>query len=175
MDVRGQGGKTLQEHWNTAGGVEAYNCSVLSGFPNMFMLLGPNAATGHTSAIIAAENSINYALRVIRPVLDGRASIASLKWEAEREYSDRLQAALKDTVWNSGCQSWYIRSEDDGSTKTWNAMSYPWSQAHFWYRSLFPVWSDWEFRVRRGYPSTFPFMNEHLTVHVLTQMGSGTS
>ncbi len=40
VDVRGQGGKTLQEHWKTAGGVEAYNCSVLSGFPNFFILLG---------------------------------------------------------------------------------------------------------------------------------------
>jgi cation diffusion facilitator CzcD-associated flavoprotein CzcO len=147
IDVRGQGGKTLQEHWSAFGGAEAYNCSVLSGFPNMFILLGPNAATGHTSAVMAAENSVNYALRVIKPVLDGRASIASLKWEAEEDYSDRMQEALRNTVWNSGCQSWYVRNKDGGEGKMWNAMSYPWSQAHFWYRSLFPVWSDWEYRV----------------------------
>ena len=147
LDVRGEGGKTLDEHWSKFGGVEAYNCSVLSGFPNMFILVGPNAVTGHTSVIMAAENSVNYALRVIKPVLDGRVSIASVKWEAEKEYSDRMQGALKNTVWNSGCQSWYIRNKEGAADKTWNAMSYPWSQAHFWYRSLFPVWSDWEFRV----------------------------
>lgn len=147
LDVRGFGGKTLEEHWKSFGGAEAYNCSVLSGFPNMFILLGPNAATGHTSAIMASENSVNYALRVIKPVLEGRASIASLKWDAEKQYSDRLQAALRNTVWNSGCQSWYVKKASDGSEKAWNAMSYPWSQAHFWYRSLFPVRADWEYRV----------------------------
>lgn len=149
IDVRGFGGKTLEEHWKSFGGVEAYNCSVLNGFPNMFILLGPNAATGHTSAIMASENSINYALRVIKPVLEGRASIASVKREAERQYSNRVQAALRNTVWNSGCQSWYVKKASDGSETetTWNAMSYPWSQAHFWYRSMFPVWADWEFRV----------------------------
>jgi hypothetical protein len=97
---------------------------------------------------MAAENSVNYALRVIRPVLEGRASIASLKLDAEKAYSERLQGALRDTVWNSGCQSWYVQGTEGGTDKAWNAMSYPWSQAHFWYRSLFPVWSDWEFRVR---------------------------
>lgn len=147
LDVRGYGGKTIQEHWQSFGGPEAYNCSVLSGFPNFFMLLGPNAATGHTSAIMASENCINYALRVIKPVLDGKAEIASLKWEAEKEYSDRMQEALTNTVWNTGCQSWYVREANDESGQKWNAMSYPWSQTHFWYRSLFPVWSDWEYRV----------------------------
>lgn len=147
LNVKGQSGITLQDHWGKYGGAEAYNCSVLSNFPNMFILLGPNAATGHTSAIMAAENSINYALRVIKPVLDGRASIASLKDEAERDYSDRMQTALGNTVWNSGCQSWYVTAADGNSDKTWNAMSYPWSQAHYWYRSLFPVWSDWMYRV----------------------------
>ncbi|KXJ84922.1 hypothetical protein Micbo1qcDRAFT_237638 [Microdochium bolleyi] len=149
IDVRGVGGETLQQHWRQAyGGPEAYNCSVLSGFPNMFILLGPNAATGHTSAVMAAENSVNYALRIIRPVLEGRASIAALRADAERRYSDRMQAALRSKVWNSGCQSWYVTTADgdgDGG-QTWNAMSYPWSQAHFWYRSVFPVWSDWEYQ-----------------------------
>jgi len=152
IDVRGFGGKTLEEHWESFGGVEAYNCSVLSSFPNMFILLGPNAATGHTSAILASENSVNYALRVIKPVLEGRSSIASLKWDAEKQYSDRIQAALRNTVWNSGCQSWYVKKANDGSETTWNAMSYPWSQAHFWYRSKFPVWADWEYRVSGPLP-----------------------
>ena len=164
MDVRGYGGKTIQEHWASFGGAEAYNCSVLSGFPNMFILLGPNAATGHTSAVMASENSINYALRVLRPVLEGRASVADLKWEAEKVYSDKLQAALRDTVWNSGCQSWYVKDAGDDSGETWNAMSYPWSQAHFWYRSLFPVWSDWEYRV-----SCFSTMDTSVFEHLLIQ------
>ncbi|KAF2995306.1 hypothetical protein E8E14_004170 [Neopestalotiopsis sp. 37M] len=142
MDIKGRGGKTVGEHWHDMGGPTSYNSSVLSGFPNFFILLGPNAATGHTSALMAAENSINFALRVIKPVLDGEASVVDLKPQAEADYTERLQKDLRKTVWNSGCQSWYIRS--DGG-KAWNAMSYPWTQSYFWFRSRFPTWSDWRY------------------------------
>lgn len=111
-------------------------------------LKGPNAATGHTSSIMALENSINYALRVFKPALEGRASTAVIKREAEEAYTDTIQDALQHRVWNSGCSSWYFQKSVDG-TKTWNAMSYPYSQGYFWYRCLFPVWSDWEYSVSR--------------------------
>ncbi|KAK9425036.1 putative L-ornithine N(5)-oxygenase [Seiridium unicorne] len=143
MQIVGRGGETVGKHWHDAGGPTAYNSSVISGFPNFFVLLGPNAATGHTSALMAAENSINYALRVIKPVLDGKASVVDLKKEAEDEYTERVQKDLENTVWNSGCQSWYVK--DEGPGKRWNAMSYPWTQSYFWYRSRFPVWRDWRF------------------------------
>lgn len=54
MTVHGTNG-TIQDHWNRYDGPEAYNCSAMSGFPNFFILLGPNSATGHTSALMAAE------------------------------------------------------------------------------------------------------------------------
>ncbi|KAL1887666.1 hypothetical protein Sste5346_010061 [Sporothrix stenoceras] len=151
IDVVGANGTTLAQHWQEFGGAEAYNCSAMSGFPNFFILLGPNAATGHTSAIMAAENSINFALRVIKPVLDGQCAQVDLKASAEEAYDDNLQTALSKTVWNSGCQSWYVQGSDDqksrGTKKTRNAMSYPYSQAHYWYRSLFPTWADWQYSV----------------------------
>lgn len=55
MDVVGRNGENVSQHWSKYGGPAAYNCSVLNGFPNFFMILGPNAATGHTSAMMAAE------------------------------------------------------------------------------------------------------------------------
>ncbi|KAL5042248.1 hypothetical protein BDW71DRAFT_211375 [Aspergillus fruticulosus] len=55
MDVVGRNGENVSQHWFKYGGPAAYNCSVSSGFPNFFMLLGPNAATGHTSAMMDAE------------------------------------------------------------------------------------------------------------------------
>jgi hypothetical protein len=73
---------------------------------------------------LAAENSINYALRVIKPALDGKVSVVDLKKKAEEDYTNRIQADLENTVWNSGCQSWYIKDSGDG--RKWNAMSYPW-------------------------------------------------
>ncbi|KAI0973653.1 hypothetical protein F4678DRAFT_486828 [Xylaria arbuscula] len=143
VEMIGRGGKTASQHWKKMGGATAYNSSVLSGFPNFFMLLGPNSATGHTSGLMAIENSINYALRVIKPILDGEATIIDLKPQAELEYTNRVQGALDKTVWNSGCSSWYV--QDDGKGKKWNAMSYPWSQGYYWYRSLFPKWRDWRY------------------------------
>ncbi|RMZ80663.1 hypothetical protein DV738_g2678, partial [Chaetothyriales sp. CBS 135597] len=138
MKVTGENGKTVTDHWQQFGGAEAYNCSVLSGFPNFFIILGPNAATGHTSAIMASENSVNYALRILKPVIVGERNTVRLDAQAERTYVARMQQSLAKRVWNSGCQSWYIQ----GDSK-WNAMSYPWSQAHYWWRSVFPTWQDW--------------------------------
>ncbi|KAF1982399.1 FAD/NAD(P)-binding domain-containing protein [Aulographum hederae CBS 113979] len=137
VEVVGQKNRTLKEHWADYPGPEAYNCTTMSGFPNFFLLLGPNAATGHTSALMASENTINYALRVSKSVLTGKARSVELKEEAEKKYVYALQAALKGRVWSAGCKTWYVNDNE------WNAMAYPWSQAHFWYRSLFPVWSDW--------------------------------
>lgn len=55
--VHGRDG-TIQEHWQRFDGPGAYNCTALSGFPNFFMILGPNTATGHTSALLASEKYI---------------------------------------------------------------------------------------------------------------------
>ncbi|QGI88566.1 hypothetical protein CEK26_003569 [Fusarium fujikuroi] len=135
--------KTLTQHWESFGGAEAYNCSAMSGFPNFFMLLGPNATTGHTSAIMAIENSVNFALRILKPVLGSPNGVVELDRDAEERYVNRIQDDLSKTVWNSGCQSWYIQPHSENS-RVWNAMVYPYSQGYLWYRSLFPVWRDWK-------------------------------
>ncbi|KAF5248255.1 hypothetical protein FANTH_6048 [Fusarium anthophilum] len=136
--------ETLTQHWESFGGAEAYNCSAMSGFPNFFMLLGPNATTGHTSAIMAIENSVNFALRILKPVLGSPNGVIELDRDAEVRYVNRIQDDLSKTVWNSGCQSWYIQPHSENS-RVWNAMVYPYSQGYLWYRSLFPIWRDWKF------------------------------
>lgn len=157
MEVVGKGGETLAEHWTQFGGPEAYNCSVLNNFPNFFMILGPNAATGHTSAIMASENTVNYALRVLEPVISGKAEYVEITKKAESEYAYGLQAALKETVWSSGCDSWYVKKNREEGVE-WNAMSYPYSQGHFWYRSLFPRNKDWFVKVGLPLASNFRVM-----------------
>ncbi|OBT65742.1 hypothetical protein VE03_03346 [Pseudogymnoascus sp. 23342-1-I1] len=137
LQVHGRNGISLTQHWADFGGPSAYNCSAMSGFPNFFLLLGPNAATGHTSALMASENMINYALRILSPVLGGKAASVEVNYEAEKKHVYYMQDELKKRVWSAGCKSWYIKENQ------WNSMSYPWSQAYFWYRSLFPTWSDW--------------------------------
>lgn len=152
-EVVGRGGETIDQHWASFGRPEAYNCCAISGFPNYFMLLGPNTVTGHTSCVLASENSINYALRVIKPVLDGEARIANVSRAAEEENVAELQEALKKTVWGGSCGSWYVQ-EEEGQVKS-NPMAYPWSQGYYWYSSLFPRWEHWEYTVRQ--PTLFPY------------------
>lgn len=168
IDMVGRGGVTLAQHWQAYDGPEAYNCVALSDFPNFFMILGsrrrrlpprpgrcmrvltcwgpgPNTATGHTSTVMAMENAINYALRIIKPVLDGDADTAEVKPEAEAAYSRQMQSDLRKTVWWGGCSSWYKTAGRSG--RMWNSMTYPHSQAHYWYRCLFPVYDDWKYTV----------------------------
>lgn len=146
VEIVGLGGETMPQHWaKTGGGPGAYNCTVMNGFPNFFALQGPNSLSGHTSVVMASENSCNYALRVIKPLLEGRGTVAEVSHDAEKEYVGRIQDALSKTVLATGCGSWYVKKLDNG--RQWNATIYPWSSAHYWYRSLFPVWKDWQFRV----------------------------
>jgi hypothetical protein len=111
-------------------------------------ITGPNAATSHTSAIMASENTINLALRQIKPVLDGRATSIEVTQSAEEEQVYQLQKDLSTRVWASGCNGWYV-STNDGGQPAWNATLWPYSQANLWYRSLFPVKSHWKYTVRQ--------------------------
>ncbi|KAG6013092.1 hypothetical protein E4U54_007111, partial [Claviceps lovelessii] len=141
IDVVGRSGQTLEQHWSGWRGPEAYHCCALNDFPNFFMILGPNTTTGHTSTIMAAENAINYALRIIKPVLDGEARYAEVRRDAEERYSRDMQAALRRTIWSLSCRSWYTKEDAEGNT--WNAMTNPHFQPRYWYESVFPIYRDW--------------------------------
>lgn len=148
MEVIGREGQTIDEHWDSFGGPEAYNCTILNGFPNFFMLLGPNTVNGHSSSIIASENSINYSLRLIQPLLNAAPrGTVEVHRDAEEEYVQKIQASLKQTVWNLGCGNWYVRKPGKGDKGEWNASTYPWNQAYFWYSCLFPTWKHLTYEV----------------------------
>ena len=138
LRVTGRGGKDLVQTMEERGGPQAYQGTAMDGFPNYFILYGPNTTTGHSSVVMAVENMIGYALNFIKPLLNGDAEIVEVKREAEEAYTQDLQRALKDTVWmKGGCQSWYFTK--DG----WNSTVLPYSQIWFWYRCMFPRWRDW--------------------------------
>ncbi|KAF3935817.1 hypothetical protein ABW19_dt0205651 [Dactylella cylindrospora] len=141
LEIIGRNEEKLSDHWEKMGGPNAYNTTANSGFPNFFMLVGPNSLTGHTSVIMTSENMTNYALKMIAPILKGEVSDVEVKREAEAEYSQWIQASLQKTIWkNKEHAVWYIRK--DG----WNSSLYPRSQLHFFYRATFPVYKDWIIR-----------------------------
>lgn len=141
IEVYGKGGKDLQETWKQAGGAEAYKGTIVSDFPNLFLLYGPNAATGQHSVIFHSECQINYSCRLLRPVLRQTASSINVKADAQRRDLAWIHGKLPELVFNSGCQSWWM----DPETKK-NTFIYPDPMFKYWFRTIFPTWSDFDLR-----------------------------
>lgn len=141
LEIVGKGGKTLHGVFAERGGPQMYQGTAMDGFPNFFVLFGPNTATGHSSVVLASENMVEYTLKFVKPILKGEVETFEVKKDAEVSYTDDLQNALKSTVWQiGGCDSWY--KGDDG----WNSTAYPYSQPWFTLLCMFPKWADWNIK-----------------------------
>ena len=99
--IRGADGRTLAEHW--AGSPEAYLGTVVAGFPNAFIVLGPSLGTGHTSAFTIAEAQVaTDRRRDQRPTRDRGWAALDVRPEVQTAYVDEVQAALVGTAYNRG-------------------------------------------------------------------------
>jgi cation diffusion facilitator CzcD-associated flavoprotein CzcO len=90
-----------------AGEPEAYRGVAIAGFPNLFLLLGPNTGQGHTSAMLFIEAQVNHALQCIQEVLGQGKTSVEVKAGAMARYNEQLQKKLATSVWAAGCRSWY--------------------------------------------------------------------
>ncbi|KAH8682847.1 4-hydroxyacetophenone monooxygenase [Tricladium varicosporioides] len=140
MTVTGREKRTLSEHWSSFGGMEAYRSTAMTHFPNFFLLSGPNSVSGHSSSVFSIEHTINLILKVIKPVLKATASEVEVREEAEREWVERVQGALRERVYADNCDTYYVDQKTG-----WNFTNYPWSWYHFWWHSNFPNMRDWIF------------------------------
>jgi cation diffusion facilitator CzcD-associated flavoprotein CzcO len=115
--VRGRNGETLAARWSRRR--EAYLGTTVSGYPNYFILLGPNTGTGHTSALLYVEAQIEYIVDCLQRLeRDGIASL-DVRPEAQAKYNDDLRGRLRNTVWTAGgCGSWYLDA-DGGTSIIW--------------------------------------------------------
>jgi cation diffusion facilitator CzcD-associated flavoprotein CzcO len=109
MRVTGAGGRTLESAWS--GGAEAHLGIAVSGFPNMFVLYGPNTNLGVGSIIVMIEAEVRYAMDALRTARAAGAAL-DVRPEVQSAFSERVQARLGDSVW-SACRNWY-RSEGTG-------------------------------------------------------------
>ncbi len=122
IQVTGRDGISLDEVWTER--PTAYLSISVPGFPNLFMLNGPNGPVGNFSLIDVAELQLAYVLQLIEPVLRGEAAAVCARRDAtERLEAARVEAAQK-TVWVTGCKSWYL--DDRGIPAAW-----PWSFDRF--------------------------------------------
>jgi len=104
--VIGKDGKSVQDVW--AEFPRAYLGTTLPGFPNFFVVTGPNTGIGHTSAIFVIEAQMEYIRRAIQAVQSKGATTIEVKPQAEAAYTSMIHREMKQTVWQSGgCNSWY--------------------------------------------------------------------
>ncbi len=116
--ITGRGGRDLAEVW--AEGPEAWRGVLAHGFPNLFMLMGPNTALGHNSVILMIEAQIGFIVKALRHMHDSGKSTLEISSQAQRDYNRWLQRRLSKTVWNTGgCSSWYLHPVSGRNTTLW--------------------------------------------------------
>jgi cation diffusion facilitator CzcD-associated flavoprotein CzcO len=107
LHVTGRGGVKLAEAWQH--GVEAYRGVTVPGFPNFFLLLGPNTGLGHTSVVFMIETQVQHVMSCLRILAREKASTIEARPGPTRKYNDALQRRLSEKVWTTGgCRSWYL-------------------------------------------------------------------
>jgi len=109
--VIGRGGRSLDDAWS--GGAVAYKGMSVSGFPNWFILMGPNTGPGHTSVLLYTEAQIEHVLGAIRRMRGEGLRSVEVRQEAQERWNARIQGRMEHMVWSSGCKSWYL--SEDGS------------------------------------------------------------
>jgi cation diffusion facilitator CzcD-associated flavoprotein CzcO len=121
--VTGRDGRTLRQVWDD-GGMSGYNGTTFSGFPNFFMLAGPNTGIGHTSLLYMIEAQLAHVVDALRHMTEKGVAAIDVRRDVEAAYNEMLQRKLVTTVWNTGgCQSWYL--DDKGRNPTiWPDFTY---------------------------------------------------
>jgi len=136
LNVTGRDGRKLR-----AGNLEAYRGITAAGFPNLFLLLGPNTALGHTSVVFMIETQIQHVLSCLRLIARDKADAIEVVESAQRRYNDALQRRLRRAVWSEGgCRSWYL--DADGVNRT------------LWPGFTFEYWA----RTRRARPGDYAML-----------------
>ena len=121
MAVTGLGGRELQAEWRD--GAEAYLGITVSGFPNFFMLYGPNTNLGGNSIIYMLEGQIGYVLGALQTLDQDGLDWLDVRPDVQRSFNQWVLAASRTSVWQSGCQSWYTTATGR-NTNNWPDQTY---------------------------------------------------
>ena len=131
IDVTGENSRSLRSHWDD--GATTYMGVMTAGFPNLFILYGPNTNTGHTSIIYKLENQVGYILQL----MDKTTQKIGVSAKAEEEFDAEMQRRLKDLAWSKVDASWY--KVGDRVPNNW-----PGSALEYKRRNKTPIWDHYE-------------------------------
>jgi cation diffusion facilitator CzcD-associated flavoprotein CzcO len=124
MSVRGLGGRELNDTWRE--GAEAYLGIAVSGFPNLFLLYGPNTNLGHNSIIYMLESQFNYVVGCVRALT--RAKYIDVRPDVQNAFNREIQSRFRGTVWVRGCTSWY-KTADGKIVNNWPGYTFAYRRA----------------------------------------------
>ena len=99
-------GQSLAEVWKD--GIAAHRTLAVPGFPNFFLLLGPNSALGHNSALLMIEAQVNYIIKLMSQARSKGANLVDAKPDAAMEFDETVQQDLQGRVWAANCGAWYV-------------------------------------------------------------------
>lgn len=137
--IKGRNGTDVSKVWKEEG-PSAYETILIRDCPNLFMIGGPNSATGHSSVVLAIENGCKYFSKVAPKVLSGACKSICVKSLSYYNWFHTTQKELARSVFGTkfgGCASWY----SEGGI---NSTTYPYSQLSYWWRMRHPKWNDLE-------------------------------
>jgi cation diffusion facilitator CzcD-associated flavoprotein CzcO len=121
--VYGKNGKKLVDQWDR--GMQAYDSTAVPGFPNMFMVLGPNTGLGHHTMVFMIEAQVDYILGALEHAKANNFEVIETTPEAEAKYLDGIEARAAGTVWvDGGCKFWYTDPRSDRLTVLWPDFAY---------------------------------------------------
>jgi cation diffusion facilitator CzcD-associated flavoprotein CzcO len=139
----GSRGLTIQQAWRD--GMEAYLGVAVHGFPNYFLIMGPNSGGGNQSIVFVIEAQVRYILQCLGLMERTGSSRIEVRHSTQRLFNERIHAKLAGSVWNSGgCNSWYL----DESGK--NRAAWPGSSVSYWRRMRNPVPSAFDLSSATG-------------------------
>ena len=117
----GRDGVDLADVWGSS--LEAYKGTSISGFPNLFVLLGPNTGLGHSSMIYMIESQVAYVTDALNQARARGWEAMDVQPEAQRVWNEDVQRRSGGTVWQSGCKSWYL-DKSGRNTALWPGFTF---------------------------------------------------
>jgi cation diffusion facilitator CzcD-associated flavoprotein CzcO len=114
--VVGHAGVEIHHAWGKR--MSAYLGVTVSGFPNFFILLGPNTGLGHNSVVLMIEAQVRYAMKCLKLMKSRNRRVIEVRPETQQRFVEEIYRRMGRTVWQSGgCHSWY-RDQNTGEITT---------------------------------------------------------
>lgn len=127
LRIFGRDGEEITDHWRN--GARTHLGMTVSGFPNLYLLAGPSTGLGHNSIVFMIEAQLRYVRGALAELRRSGAVSLELEGALETTTYDEMQRRLGQTVWTSGCGSWY--RSDDGRVDT----MWPGTTIEYWWRT----------------------------------------